>query len=96
MSRPETARRPASPGLRSLSQPAAVRLAGLAEDGGLARRAAIAERLEDLPPHPLTDAFGRRLTYLRVSVTDRCNLRCSYCLPEEQRRLQRSVTETLR
>jgi GTP 3',8-cyclase len=34
-------------------------------------------------PHPLTDAFGRRLTYLRVSVTDRCNLRCTYCLPED-------------
>jgi GTP 3',8-cyclase len=33
--------------------------------------------------HPLTDAFGRRLTYLRVSVTDRCNLRCTYCLPED-------------
>jgi len=30
----------------------------------------------------LVDAFGRELTYLRVSVTDRCNLRCSYCLPE--------------
>jgi cyclic pyranopterin phosphate synthase len=35
------------------------------------------------PPHPLTDAFGRQLTYLRVSVTDRCNLRCTYCLPED-------------
>jgi len=34
-------------------------------------------------PHPLTDAFGRQLTYLRVSVTDRCNLRCTYCLPED-------------
>src|SRR6185436_10967257 len=31
----------------------------------------------------LIDAFGRRLTYLRVSVTDRCNLRCTYCLPED-------------
>ena len=31
----------------------------------------------------LIDAFGRRLTYLRVSVTDRCNLRCFYCLPAD-------------
>lgn len=29
----------------------------------------------------LCDRFGRRITYLRVSVTDRCNLRCVYCLP---------------
>jgi len=29
----------------------------------------------------LVDAFGRRLTYLRLSVTDRCNFRCQYCLP---------------
>jgi cyclic pyranopterin phosphate synthase len=33
--------------------------------------------------HGLVDAFGRRLTYLRVSVTDRCNFRCTYCLPED-------------
>ena len=30
----------------------------------------------------LTDRFGRSITYLRISVTDRCNLRCVYCLPE--------------
>ncbi|HET9910332.1 MAG TPA: GTP 3',8-cyclase MoaA [Anaerolineales bacterium] len=30
----------------------------------------------------LTDRFGRPITYLRISVTDRCNLRCVYCLPE--------------
>jgi cyclic pyranopterin phosphate synthase len=36
-----------------------------------------------LPETRLIDAFGRRLTYLRVSVTDRCNLRCTYCLPED-------------
>src|SRR5689334_19815604 len=29
----------------------------------------------------LIDAFGRRLDYLRLSITDRCNFRCSYCLP---------------
>ena len=32
---------------------------------------------------PLTDRFGRVHTYLRVSVTDRCNYRCTYCMPEE-------------
>lgn len=31
----------------------------------------------------LTDPFGRRIDYLRVSVTDRCNFRCVYCMPEE-------------
>ncbi|MBI2332542.1 MAG: radical SAM protein, partial [Chloroflexi bacterium] len=31
----------------------------------------------------LIDRFGRPITYLRISVTDRCNLRCVYCLPEE-------------
>ena len=35
------------------------------------------------PPTRLVDAFGRSLTYLRVSVTDRCNLRCTYCLPAD-------------
>ena len=32
---------------------------------------------------PLVDSFARRIRYLRVSVTDRCNYRCSYCMPEE-------------
>lgn len=32
--------------------------------------------------HPLVDTFGRRHTSLRLSVTDRCNLRCFYCMPE--------------
>ncbi len=31
----------------------------------------------------LIDQFGRRLTYLRVSLTDVCNLRCVYCMPED-------------
>ena len=31
----------------------------------------------------LTDSFGRIATDLRVSLTDRCNLRCTYCMPPE-------------
>jgi cyclic pyranopterin phosphate synthase len=38
---------------------------------------------------PLTDSFGRSITYLRVSVTDRCDLRCSYCMPERMQFLPR-------
>ncbi len=32
--------------------------------------------------HTLVDRFGRRIEYLRLSVTDRCDLRCAYCIPE--------------
>jgi cyclic pyranopterin phosphate synthase len=35
----------------------------------------------DNHPRKLEDRYGRQLTYLRVSVTDRCNLRCMYCMP---------------
>ena len=31
----------------------------------------------------LKDPFGRNISYLRISVTDLCNLRCKYCMPEE-------------
>ena len=31
----------------------------------------------------MQDRFGRTITYMRVSVTDLCNLRCRYCMPEE-------------
>lgn len=33
------------------------------------------------PARALVDGFGRRFTYLRLSITDACNFRCSYCLP---------------
>ena len=33
---------------------------------------------------PLVDQFQRRISYLRLSVTDRCDLRCAYCMPERQ------------
>ncbi|MGZ3250165.1 MAG: GTP 3',8-cyclase MoaA [Croceibacterium sp.] len=38
---------------------------------------------------PLVDAFNRRISYLRLSVTDRCDLRCSYCMPEQMQFLPR-------
>ena len=31
----------------------------------------------------MLDQFARRIRYLRVSVTDRCNMRCTYCMPVE-------------
>lgn len=34
-------------------------------------------------PHISTDSLGRRVDYLRISVTDRCNERCLYCLPAD-------------
>lgn len=33
--------------------------------------------------NPLIDRYGRRITYLRVSVTDRCDFRCTYCMAED-------------
>ena len=36
----------------------------------------------------LTDSFGRTINYLRLSVTDRCNMRCLYCMPAEGIALQ--------
>lgn len=38
---------------------------------------------------PLIDQFQRRISYLRLSVTDRCDLRCAYCMPERQTFLPR-------
>jgi len=44
---------------------------------------------------PLVDAFNRRITYLRLSVTDRCDLRCSYCMPEKMTFLPRKEVLSL-
>ena len=46
----------------------------LIEQDGLAQKGAAA---------PLVDRFGRQITYLRVSVTDRCDFRCVYCMAED-------------
>ena len=44
---------------------------------------------------PLVDPFGRRITYLRLSVTDRCDLRCVYCMAEDQSFLPKSQVLSL-
>jgi GTP 3',8-cyclase len=44
---------------------------------------------------PLVDPFGRRISYLRVSVTDRCDFRCVYCMSEQMRFLPRRDLLTL-
>jgi cyclic pyranopterin phosphate synthase len=43
----------------------------------------------------LEDGFGRRITYLRLSVTDRCDLRCRYCMGEAMTFLPRAQVLTL-
>ena len=41
-----------------------------------------ADGMAGIAKAPLVDTFGRRISYLRLSVTDRCDLRCAYCMPE--------------
>ena len=43
----------------------------------------------------LADQFKRKIDYLRVSVTDRCDLRCTYCMAEDVTFLPRQVSLTL-
>src|SRR5690606_36320282 len=42
----------------------------------------IAPLPESLPFEQVRDSYGRRISYLRISQTDACNLRCVYCMPE--------------
>lgn len=46
-------------------------------------------------PATLRDTFGRRIEYLRLSVTDRCDLRCAYCMPERMRFVPKPEVLTL-
>ena len=46
-------------------------------------------------PHGLTDGFGRSVRYLRLSVTDRCDLRCTYCMAEAMTFLPKAQVLTL-
>src|SRR3984957_7701351 len=44
---------------------------------------------------PMTETIGRTITYLRVSVTDRCDLRCFYCMAEDMTFLPKADLLTL-
>ena len=54
-----------------------LRVSNLLETASQLRRAAVVDS------EGMRDGFGRRIEYLRISVTDKCNLRCVYCMPEE-------------
>ena len=43
----------------------------------------------------LIDRFGRQINYLRISVTDRCDFRCIYCMAEDMQFVPRSQLLTL-
>ena len=44
---------------------------------------------------PLIDGFARRISYVRLSVTDRCDLRCAYCMPERMQFLPKAEVLSL-
>lgn len=55
-------------------------------------------RSADAPKHAagtLVDKYGRRITYVRLSITDRCDFRCTYCMAEEMTFLPRDAVMSL-
>lgn len=52
--------------------------------------ASTAQKIDRNIAAPLVDSFGRTVTYLRLSVTDRCDLRCTYCMAEKMTFLPKS------
>jgi cyclic pyranopterin phosphate synthase len=59
------------------------------------RPAAVTSSPQTDPNVGLIDRFGRRITYVRMSVTDRCDLRCVYCMSEDTRFVPRNQLLTL-
>lgn len=51
---------------------------------------AMLQKMDDISRPNLVDPFGRAITYLRLSVTDRCDLRCTYCMAEKMTFLPKS------
>ena len=61
--------------------------------GGFTPR--IASEAAAHPPGTLVDKYGRRITYVRLSITDRCDFRCTYCMAEEMTFLPRHEVMSL-
>ena len=60
----------------------AERVIPLVDERAPTRPAAVPSLLQT-PTGDLQDRLGRSLRDLRISITDRCNFRCSYCMPKE-------------
>src|SRR3954454_17339909 len=59
-------------------------------------QAAAADMMNTTPPAPqLIDRFDRQVTYVRISVTDRCDFRCVYCMSEDMTFVPRAQMLTL-
>ncbi|CAG8654929.1 3709_t:CDS:2, partial [Paraglomus occultum] len=69
----------------SSSKPTSTSTIGVGHDEARQRIQAKIATIEKERPFSnfLTDKFNRQHTYLRISVTERCNLRCTYCMPAE-------------
>ena len=55
-------------------------------------RNSITDHTERRTSDVLQDRFGRQHDYLRISVTERCNLRCLYCMPAGMRSRRSNIT----
>lgn len=53
------------------------------------------ELTRELPQHELIDQFGRKVDYIRLSITDRCDFRCVYCMAEDMTFLPRDEVLSL-
>ena len=57
--------------------------------------ASVTTQQDQQTPTQLVDRFGRQVTYVRLSVTDRCDLRCVYCMSEDMKFVPREQLLTL-
>ena len=54
-----------------------------------------AQKISQKIPQSLIDQFGRKVDYIRLSITDRCDFRCQYCMAEDMTFLPRDEVLSL-